>query len=75
MMQDTEISNSSWIWFPGQEEKARHQYACFRKSFNLRNPQGTAVLDISADSDFVLFVNWHETGRGSGVLSGCCHEG
>ena len=64
MNQNAEISNSSWIWLPVQEGKARHQYACFRKNFNLRNPQGTAVLDISADSDFILFVNGHETGRG-----------
>lgn len=59
---DQAILNASWIWLP-QEKLVRHQYVCFRKSFPVTAPQG-GVIDISADSDFVLFLNGEELGRG-----------
>jgi alpha-L-rhamnosidase len=59
----SEIIKSKWIWLP-QKTISKHQYVCFRKSFPLRNPQENATLDISADSDFILFVNGLEAGRG-----------
>ncbi len=60
---EAEIINSNWIWLQ-QKTVIRHQYVCFRKSFSLRNPQKNGTLDISVDSDFILYVNGHESGRG-----------
>lgn len=60
---ESEIKNSTWIWLP-QKTAVKHQYVCFRKSFTLLNPQKTATFDISADSDFILYVNGAEVGRG-----------
>lgn len=55
-------SGGSWIW--GASAQA-DQYRCFRKRFRLGAvPGGMASVAISADSDFVLFLNGKELGRG-----------
>jgi alpha-L-rhamnosidase len=55
------LAAANWIW--GRTEKA-DQYRCFRRSVNLARPARDAVVEISADSDFVLWVNGCEAGRG-----------
>lgn len=55
------INAASWIWLAG---KHPHQYVCFRRSFELSGRPKEAWVDISADSDFVLYLNGIEAGRG-----------
>lgn len=55
------LATANWIW--GRGEKA-DQYRCFRRSVNLREPDADAMVEISADSDFLLLINGREAGRG-----------
>ncbi|MEI6168910.1 MAG: family 78 glycoside hydrolase catalytic domain [bacterium] len=64
MKSESIILNASWIWLAGQSGSNKHQYVVFRKTFNLRHLHENQVLEISVDSDFVLFVNGREIGRG-----------
>ena len=57
------LRDARWIWLSQARPKV-NQYVCFRKSFSLRRVSRRAVLDISADSDFILYLNGHEVGRG-----------
>ncbi|MDD3925082.1 MAG: family 78 glycoside hydrolase catalytic domain [bacterium] len=57
------LDKASWIWLDGSSDSP-HQYVCFRKAFLLRDLPEAARLGISADSDFVLYVNGTEAGRG-----------
>ena len=59
----TDLLAASWIWLD-QDERKPHQYACFRRSFDLADAVAAAHVDISADSDFVLWINGIEVGRG-----------
>jgi hypothetical protein len=56
------LSDAAWIWLP-QNEKAVHQYVCFRKTFNLAQA-AEGILTISADTDFIVWINNKEAGRG-----------
>ncbi|OGV75132.1 MAG: hypothetical protein A2340_05760 [Lentisphaerae bacterium RIFOXYB12_FULL_60_10] len=58
---DAVLQESSWIWLVRQHP---HQYACFRKKFTLKRPGSKAVCHISVDSDFILYLNGREVGRG-----------
>ena len=60
---DTALAQASWIWLP-QEAPTAHQYVCFRRTFALVERPEQAILDLSVDSDFVLYVNGAEAGRG-----------
>ncbi len=42
----------------------RDHYVCFRREFDVDSPPSTANLVIAADSDFVVFLNEREVGRG-----------
>jgi alpha-L-rhamnosidase len=59
----TALHGASWIWL-GRDGAATHQYVCFRKEFDLTNVDSGAIVDIAVDSDFVLYVNGTEIGRG-----------
>ncbi len=54
--------NASWIW-KKQTKDSEHQYVCFRKEFVINN-SGGGSLYISADTDFVAYLNGQEIGRG-----------
>ena len=56
------FSNARWIW---RKEAAdtEHQYVCFRKEFSIDDISST-ILYISADTDFVAYLNGQEIGRG-----------
>jgi alpha-L-rhamnosidase len=55
------IARASWIWAP---ESHPDQYLCFRRTFTLAAADREAFLDISADSDFVAYLNGVEVARG-----------
>lgn len=53
-----------WIWNDG-EASPRNQWWCFRKTFEgPREGSDSAILSISADSRYVLFINGERIGRG-----------
>lgn len=56
--------NASWIW-GGEEASPRNEWRCFRGSFDApASVEGPAMLHITADSRYVLFVNGEQVGRG-----------
>jgi len=57
------LKQASRIWLR-QSKPLAHQYVCFRKSFILESVEQNSTIDISADSDFVLYLNGREVGRG-----------
>ncbi len=57
------IHSAQWIWSRRRKHKA-DVYMCFRRTFILREPGRTASLEISADSDFVAWLNGAEIARG-----------
>lgn len=57
------IHKAQWIWSPMRQRKA-DAYMCFRRSFLIREPIQAAQLEISADSDFVAWLNGREVARG-----------
>ncbi|WP_194541193.1 family 78 glycoside hydrolase catalytic domain [Paenibacillus sp. JZ16] len=64
-MNQPSVSNwrASWIWGAGCESP-RNEWRCFRHSFV---PEGTldqALLKLTADSRYVLYVNGEQVGRG-----------
>lgn len=63
MKNNTELLQASWIWVK-QDKKIPHQYVCFRKTFILKGTGRDSCIDISVDSDFVLYINGAEAGRG-----------
>ena len=62
MPKPSSLSRASWIWLPGNPV-GPNQYACFRKTFSLGRVPAGAQVSISADSDFVLYVNGVQAGR------------
>ena len=56
------FSNARWIWRK-QAADTEHQYVCFRKEFSVDDVSG-GKLYISADTDFVAYLNGQEIGRG-----------
>ena len=57
------FSSAKWIWLP-QEEPVVNQYVNFRRVFTIGVQPATAMLHLSVDTDFVLFVNGEEAARG-----------
>lgn len=59
------IHDASWVWC-GKLAAGPHQYVCFRKAFRI--PAGRqsakARFEISADSDFIVWLNGTEIVRG-----------
>jgi hypothetical protein len=55
-----------WIWFnegdPASDAPAETRY--FRRTFNLPEPPDEATLDITADNQFVVWLNGVAVGRG-----------
>ena len=56
------LANAQWIW-KKQQEDTEHQYICFRKKISVDNISN-GTLYISADTDFVAYLNGQEIGRG-----------
>jgi alpha-L-rhamnosidase len=56
------LTGSNRIW-SNTDANNPHQYVCFRKEFDLTDTTD-ATACISVDSDFILWVNEHEVGRG-----------
>lgn len=63
LSENTLIGDASWIWL-AQDKPTVHQYVCFRKRFETEDMSEDAVIDIAADSDFVLCLNGREISRG-----------
>ena len=59
----SDLTQASWIWL-AQEERIPHQYVCFRRTIDLNENIDNAVAEISVDSDFILWINGTEIGRG-----------
>ncbi|MEK7413073.1 MAG: family 78 glycoside hydrolase catalytic domain [Planctomycetota bacterium] len=57
----SDITSANWIW--DTRVAGDHRYVCFRRDFRIASA-GTAVLEIAADSDFVVWLNGCEIGRG-----------
>lgn len=57
----TTFQNTRWIWLE-QKEDFENQFVCFKKSFELQDLEN-GKLTISADSDFVVYINGVEIGR------------
>ncbi|MCX6986253.1 MAG: alpha-L-rhamnosidase N-terminal domain-containing protein, partial [Lentisphaerae bacterium] len=56
------LASAKWIW-KKQAEDTEHQYVCFRKNFSV-DDISNGILYISADTDFVAYLNGREIGRG-----------
>lgn len=56
------FANAFWIWLK-QEKDPVNQYVCIRHSFQNPQTDETAELHISADTDFIAYVNGQEAGR------------
>jgi len=59
---ETSLQNAKWLWLPQERDKA-HQYVCFRKKIKINNP-GPGEFYIAADTDFIVWINGQEIGRG-----------
>lgn len=57
----SDIHSARWIW--DARVAGEHRYVCFRRDFRVRKT-GDTQLEISADSDFVVWLNGCEIGRG-----------
>lgn len=55
--------SAKWIWLKGSE-KPDNAYIQFRKSFNLTSEPNQAVIHVSADCKYLLFINGQIVGRG-----------
>ncbi len=53
------VSKSEWIWFPewNETDKANPQIVYFRKSFEVKSDIRQAVVQVSADSRYRLYLN------------------
>lgn len=54
--------NAKWIWSDGSQRK--NQWICFRKRFSLEKEFDNAVLRITADSRYQLYINGRELTMG-----------
>lgn len=52
-----------WIWLD-DESNVKNRYAYFRRSFQLKEKPDIAIVRVSADSRYQLFVNGKRVGRG-----------
>jgi alpha-L-rhamnosidase len=56
------FKNAQWIWEEKDVNKV-HQYACFRREFELKKPVKGQLL-VAANWDFIAYLNGEEVGRG-----------
>ncbi len=61
-MKATPLQNASWIWMA--DAPKADTYLCFRKQWKVAGEVAGAFVDLSVDSDFVLYLNGEEVGRG-----------
>ena len=61
-MDITPFTASSAVWIRVKQNIVPDSYFCFRKEFMAE--EGEAELYLSADSDFILYPNGQEVGRG-----------
>lgn len=54
---------AKWIWGEG-EESPRNEWRCFRKTFQWNGDNKSAILSLTADSRYELYVNGQRVGRG-----------
>jgi len=52
-----DLNKASWIWLAADWKKAGAEQCCFRKTFELPARPKRAVVLITADNDYELFVN------------------
>ena len=57
------LRSAKWIW-PLQYHLTHNAYACFRKDFELTTLPAQAPLHITADQQYMLYVNGQFAGRG-----------
>ncbi|OGV49322.1 MAG: hypothetical protein A2017_02615 [Lentisphaerae bacterium GWF2_44_16] len=57
------FENAEWIWL-NQNKIIPNQYVCFRNSFNIDDIANNAEIFISVDTDFIVYLNGKEAGRG-----------
>ncbi len=60
---DHPLRRAQWIW-PTPDHELHNQYAQFRYDFKLPTVPDTAPLFITADQQYMLYVNGHYAGRG-----------
>lgn len=58
------LAMASWIWKASDHSGGVDEYLCFRRSFVHNGSSEEGYIDISVDSDFVLYLNEREIGRG-----------
>ncbi len=57
-------ASPDWIWLASEEPRS-DRYALFRGTFTVgRTPPRDAILHLSADTDYVAWLNGREVGRG-----------
>src|SRR5438067_2141572 len=60
--------DARWIWLP-KAQREYNSYACFRKTFSVRDQVTSARLRITADARYEVYVNG--TWLGGGRRGGC----
>ena len=56
------FSQSRWIW--NGDLTTENQHVCFRTTFDYRPSDGTPLLHLAVDSDFVAYLNGVRIGQG-----------
>ncbi len=54
---------TKWIWIP-DPARENNTFACFRKTITITAPDPRAVLHITADSRYEVYINGHLLGHG-----------
>ena len=61
--QEKDLNRAEWIWCQG-EAQAKNFYLYCRRTFQVEDKPDRAVLHVTADSRYQLFVNGQFVGRG-----------
>jgi hypothetical protein len=56
-------SKAKWIW-TARPQRPGHSFVCFRRSLELKGDASQAMLKITADSRYILYVNGRWVGNG-----------
>lgn len=60
---------AEWIWYPGKNKEA-FSAAAFKKDFEITEIPAKAEIIITADDNYVLFVNGTKAGEDCGLAAG-----
>jgi len=65
------LRNSTWVWHAADPEEAPLGKRYFRGTLELPKGKGVkqAIMRLTADNNFILFVNGNKVGEGAGMMN------